>query len=130
VLDHLTYDAFGLITSQTDAAFTPHFSYTGREFDADLDLYDYRARYYDPHLGRFISEDPMSFAADDASCIPTVQPAAGTSGSVRITSASGGSFTGTYTVGFETGEQVNGEFHTANCPGLATFLSGTTHPCG
>src|SRR5207248_998503 len=63
---HLTYDAFGLITSQTDAAFTPHFSYTGREFDADLDLYDYRARYYDPHLGRFISEDPMSFAADDA----------------------------------------------------------------
>jgi len=72
----------------------------------------------------------VSFAADDASCIPTVQPAAGTSGSVRITSASGGSFTGTYTVGFETGEQVNGEFHTANCPGLATFLSGTTHPCG
>jgi RHS repeat-associated protein len=26
----------------------------------------YRARYYDPHLGRFISEDPIRFAGGDA----------------------------------------------------------------
>src|SRR6478609_8865302 len=28
-------------------------------------LYYYRARYYDPALGRFISEDPIGFASQD-----------------------------------------------------------------
>ena len=37
---------------------------------------------------------------------------------------------GTYTIGFETGEQVTGDFHTASCPGLATYLAATTHSCG
>jgi len=35
--------------------------YTGRESDAESGLYYYRARYYDPELGRFISEDPIGF---------------------------------------------------------------------
>ncbi|MCL6508391.1 MAG: RHS repeat-associated core domain-containing protein, partial [Bryobacteraceae bacterium] len=29
-------------------------------------LYYYRARYYDPHTGRFLSEDPIGFAAGDS----------------------------------------------------------------
>ena len=33
--------------------------YTGREFDSETGLYYYRARYYDPTTGRFISEDPI-----------------------------------------------------------------------
>jgi RHS repeat-associated protein len=33
-------------------------AYTGREWDPEINLYYYRARYYDPKLGRFISEDP------------------------------------------------------------------------
>jgi RHS repeat-associated protein len=33
-------------------------AYTGRESDSETSLYYYRARYYDPRLGRFISEDP------------------------------------------------------------------------
>ena len=37
----------------------PGYSFTGREFDTGLGLYYYRARYYDPQLGRFISEDPI-----------------------------------------------------------------------
>ena len=37
---------------------------TGREDDGTT-LYYYRARYYDPRLGRFISEDPIEFAGDD-----------------------------------------------------------------
>src|SRR5204863_8189922 len=31
----------------------------GREFDAETGLYYYRARYYEPTNGRFLSEDPM-----------------------------------------------------------------------
>jgi len=37
-------------------------AYTGREGDPETGLYYYRARYYDPKVGRFISEDPIRFA--------------------------------------------------------------------
>ena len=33
-------------------------SYTGKEFDTDTGLYYFNARWYDPTLGRFITEDP------------------------------------------------------------------------
>ncbi|HOC94279.1 MAG TPA: RHS repeat-associated core domain-containing protein [bacterium] len=33
------------------------YAYTGREWDADLDLYYYRARWYDPDTKRFTQED-------------------------------------------------------------------------
>ena len=37
------------------------YAYTGREWDPESGLYYYRARYYDPKIGRFISEDPIGF---------------------------------------------------------------------
>jgi RHS repeat-associated protein len=40
----------------------PGYAFTGREWDPEIGLYYYRARYYDPRLGRFISEDPIGFA--------------------------------------------------------------------
>ena len=36
-------------------------AFTGREWDPGTGFYYYRARYYDPKLGRFISEDPIGF---------------------------------------------------------------------
>ena len=39
-----------------------NFKFTGREDDG-TGLYYYRARYYDPSTGRFISEDPKGFGA-------------------------------------------------------------------
>ncbi len=39
------------------------YSFTGREWDTDTQLYYYRARYYYPVSARFISEDPSGFAA-------------------------------------------------------------------
>jgi RHS repeat-associated protein len=37
------------------------FQYTGREFDQETGLRFYRLRYFDPGVGRFISEDPIGF---------------------------------------------------------------------
>jgi RHS repeat-associated protein len=38
--------------------------YTGKEFDSDTGLYYFNARWYDPDLGRFISEDPIKDGAN------------------------------------------------------------------
>jgi RHS repeat-associated protein len=66
VQNHIRYDSFGRITSQTNANFSTRFNYTGREFDAETGLYFYRSRYYDPGVGRFIGEDAIGFAGGDA----------------------------------------------------------------
>jgi RHS repeat-associated protein len=55
-----TYDSFGNVTNSTGTLRNP-FQYSGREFDQDTGLDYYRARYYDPTLGRFLSEDPIRF---------------------------------------------------------------------
>jgi RHS repeat-associated protein len=36
--------------------------FQGREYDHELNLYYFRARYYDPIMGRFLSIDPMGYA--------------------------------------------------------------------
>ncbi|NES65147.1 MAG: RHS repeat-associated core domain-containing protein, partial [Okeania sp. SIO2D1] len=36
------------------------YRYTGQEFDAELGLYNYRSRFYDPRLGRFYATDPKA----------------------------------------------------------------------
>jgi RHS repeat-associated protein len=54
------YDPFGNTTSSGGTS-TNVFQYTGRENDGN-GLYSYRARYYNPQIGRFISEDPAGFA--------------------------------------------------------------------
>jgi len=55
-----TYEPFGNTTS-TGTSTNPY-QYTGRENDG-TGLYYYRARYYDPKIARFISEDPSGFGA-------------------------------------------------------------------
>jgi RHS repeat-associated protein len=49
------YDAWGNIEAGSNE---PGFAFTGREWDPEIALYYYRARYYDPKAGSFISEDP------------------------------------------------------------------------
>jgi RHS repeat-associated protein len=49
-------------SAQTGTGATP-FQFTGRENDGATGLYYYRARYYSPPLGRFISEDPLGLSA-------------------------------------------------------------------
>ena len=59
-----TYEPFGATTA-TGAPSANAFQFTGRENDG-TGLYYYRARYYHPSLGRFISEDPLGFGGGDA----------------------------------------------------------------
>jgi RHS repeat-associated protein len=55
--DTYTYTPFGATTAT--GTNSNRFRYTGREWDQETGLYYYRARYYAPDLGRFITEDPM-----------------------------------------------------------------------
>jgi RHS repeat-associated protein len=64
ITNHIRYNSFGNIQSQTNTALTPNFAFTGREWDAETGLYQYRARYYDATVGQFASEDPLGLADD------------------------------------------------------------------
>jgi RHS repeat-associated protein len=57
-----TYDSYGKTTASTGTLVNP-FQYTGREFDSETGIYYYRARYFDPSAGRFLSEDSVRFGA-------------------------------------------------------------------
>ena len=59
-----TFDSFGKLNASTGTLTNP-FQYTGRESDQETGLYYYRARYYDPNVGRFISEDPIRFSGGE-----------------------------------------------------------------
>jgi RHS repeat-associated protein len=72
LLEQYDYDAFGFpyFHSATGAKQGPQlygnrFLFTGREWLGELRLYDYRARMYQPELGRFLQPDPKQFAAGD-----------------------------------------------------------------
>src|SRR5712692_7728895 len=56
------YDSFGNVTASAGSLTNP-FRYTGREWDTETNLQFSRARYYDPSVGRFLSEDPLGFKA-------------------------------------------------------------------
>jgi RHS repeat-associated protein len=82
VLEKYAYDAFGVPTfmdgngnnlTPNATAFNNRFLFTGREYAATyrgtyvstFSFYEYRARAYNPNLGRFMSEDPKLFGAGD-----------------------------------------------------------------
>ena len=56
-----TYDSFGNAASSIPTSYR----YTGREYGVDTGLYYYRNRWYDPEIGKFISEDPIGFASGE-----------------------------------------------------------------
>lgn len=58
VVEQIAYDSFG----NSSGSSRTRYGYTGRERDPDTSLLYYRARFYDPQIGRFISEDPAGLA--------------------------------------------------------------------
>jgi RHS repeat-associated protein len=80
VIEQYKYDAFGAPTFYdvnntqiNSTAYDNRFLFTGREYAASypgtyvpaFTFYEYRARAYNPTLGRFVSEDPKLFDAGD-----------------------------------------------------------------
>lgn len=68
------YSSFGKILSiknkdrkevGVEGAVEKSFAYTGREWDEEIDLYYYRARHYDPQIGRFLQKDPIGLSSGD-----------------------------------------------------------------
>ncbi len=86
VVNHLTYGSFGQLLTQTDpatgnvATVVCVFGFTGRPFDTNTGVQNNLNRWYDPSLGRWISEDPTGFAAGDTNDYRYVEnsPANGT----------------------------------------------------
>jgi RHS repeat-associated protein len=54
------YDVYGRVGA-TDASHPNRFMFTGREYDKETGLYYYRARYYNPQIGRFLQTDPVGY---------------------------------------------------------------------
>jgi RHS repeat-associated protein len=54
----VAYDSYGNVVA---GSLPTRYTFTGREADADTGLMYFRARWYDPRQGRFISEDPIGF---------------------------------------------------------------------
>lgn len=71
VVQRYSYDSFGRITAQN--SFKSSYTFTSREYDPQTGLYYYRARYYDPVEGRFISKDPIGFDGEDVTLYGYVQ---------------------------------------------------------
>ena len=57
VIVRYEYDVFGAIRSEVGTSDNPR-KFTGKEYESDVKLYYFAARYYDPYIGRFVSRDP------------------------------------------------------------------------
>ncbi|MGH2375967.1 MAG: RHS repeat domain-containing protein [bacterium] len=62
VVTEYTYEPFGAFVASGGTT-NNTFTYTGREADG-TGLFSYRARYYQPGSGRFVSEDPLGLWSD------------------------------------------------------------------
>jgi RHS repeat-associated protein len=59
VINRYSYSPFGVIQDSSVTISSDILRYAGRELDRETGLYLMRARYYDPGMARFISEDPI-----------------------------------------------------------------------
>jgi RHS repeat-associated protein len=63
------YGSFGDDSPASSETVSNPFHFTARERDSETKLYYYRARYYDPLFGRFLSEDPLGMKDEDSTYV-------------------------------------------------------------
>jgi RHS repeat-associated protein len=76
---HVVYDSYGkrlaevnrdaagnVLPALSTAAVDSAFGYTGADWDADVNLTNHDARWYDAGSGRWLSQDPIGFEAGDS----------------------------------------------------------------
>lgn len=120
VVQQYAYDAFGMVTpSQPD--FANPYTYTGREWDQELGLYFYRARYYDAMEGRFISKDPIGFAGGDVNLYRYVQ-----NNPIMLIDPSGNSGIFTLLNKVFRSRALKGEFVTVSIESIIDAIGATT----
>jgi RHS repeat-associated protein len=68
LVERVTYDIYGMPTfwdatgnKISKSSIGNNILFHGREYDAELNLYYFRARYYCPIMGRFLQNDPMGY---------------------------------------------------------------------
>ncbi|RLC79144.1 MAG: hypothetical protein DRJ03_24020 [Chloroflexi bacterium] len=68
LVEKYVYDVFGSFTiydandtQLTESSVGNPYYFTGRRYDSETELYYYRARYYNPELGRFMQTDPIGY---------------------------------------------------------------------
>lgn len=64
VVGSASYTSFGT-PSMSGIMSNQPYGFTGREFDSETGNHHYRARTYNSDIGRFLSRDPVSYAAGD-----------------------------------------------------------------
>ena len=72
-IEHYYYDPFGNTRiydpatglKRTDSIIGNPYKFTARRWDSESSLYYYRARMYDPALGKFLQADPIGYTAGD-----------------------------------------------------------------
>lgn len=65
VVQHLEYDVWGNIVSDTNPGFQP-FGYAGGLYDSDTKLTRFGSRDYDARVGRWTAKDPVGFDGGDS----------------------------------------------------------------
>ena len=68
LVERYTYSAYGTLgiyaangTVRSSSTYANRYTYTGREWDSELRLYHFRARWYDPATGGFVTRDPLGY---------------------------------------------------------------------
>jgi RHS repeat-associated protein len=64
LIDGMSYDAFGNISSESSPGNGDRFKLAGGEFNSNLGQYHFGQRWYDPANGRWTSQDPLGLGPD------------------------------------------------------------------
>ena len=64
-LDHVVYDSFGNIVTETNASNGDRFKFGDLQYDSQTKQYFAHARWYSGGIGRFMNPDPLGFAGGD-----------------------------------------------------------------